>query len=174
MNILDLKKLYKNAKLVPGEGPLPCELLLIGEAPGEKEDKERRPFVGDCGELINEILNATKLPRRKVRITNAVKQRPPKNRKPTFEEILAHRSFLMQEIKECEPRAIILLGKTAAQAFFKEEELEPIWRLRKKLFYNGSQRIFVTYHPGAALRSDSNKELLKKDIERVVHFLKEV
>lgn len=171
MKMKNLKDLY-GSNFVPDEGPVPCDLLLIGEAPGEQEDLEGKPFVGDCGDLINGILRRAGWPRLLARVTNAVKQRPPKNRKPTFEEIQMHQGYLMREITFCRPRCIVLLGKSAAQAFFNEKNLGSIWSLRRRIFYSGSRRVFVTYHPGAALRATSNKEDLEKDIKRAVRFLK--
>lgn len=177
MNFRGIKNLY-GSNIVPGEGPLPCDLFLIGEAPGEQEDLQGKPFVGRCGQLLNKILKTIGRPRETVRITNAVKQRPPSNRTPTFEEIQAHRPFLLDEIFECKPRCVVLMGKSAAQAFLNQENVGPIWKLRKALMFKGTfnnrtqTRLIFTYHPAAGLRTSTYAEDLKKDLKRAIRFIK--
>ena len=85
-----MKNLF-NTNFVLGEGPIPSKIMFIGEAPGEDEDRRGRPFCGLAGRRLNSLLRAAGINRSEIYITNAVKQRPPFNRKPTVEEILAHR-----------------------------------------------------------------------------------
>jgi uracil-DNA glycosylase family 4 len=93
--------------------------MIIGEAPGETEDKLGRPFVGKAGKRLNEALIAAGLKRDEVYITNIYKFRPPNNRKPTLEEIVEHWPYLSIELDEVKPRFVLLLGNTALETFGK-------------------------------------------------------
>jgi DNA polymerase len=170
MKIDKLPDLY-GSNFVPGEGLVPCDLLLIGEAPGKNEDREGRPFVGSAGKLLDRLLLEADRPRASVRITNSVKQRPPENRTPLFEEIQAHRPFLLKEIEECKPFCILALGKTAMLSLFDKEQLPSIAILRRSLLYQGRVRIFSTYHPAAALRVPSYEELILQDLNKCLKFI---
>ncbi|MEK7089694.1 MAG: uracil-DNA glycosylase, partial [Patescibacteria group bacterium] len=84
----------REANLVFGEGNINCKVLFIGEAPGKTEDELRRPFVGRSGKLLDKMLNEIGMKREDVYITNIVKRRPPENRDPLPEEIIAYKPYL--------------------------------------------------------------------------------
>ena len=114
---------------VPGEGAVPARLMLIGEGPGAEEDKSGRPFVGPAGQLLERILEGGMgLRREQVYIANMVKCRPPGNRNPAPEEMLACRHYLDAQIQAVQPELILALGRIAAQALL--QTTEPLGRLR--------------------------------------------
>ena len=110
-------ELKKNAKnLVFGDGNINSNIMLIGEGPGANEDAEGKPFVGRAGKLLNKMLEAIQLDRKKVYISNVVNYRPPNNRKPTEEEIERYLPYLKTHIEIINPKIILLLGSTALNA----------------------------------------------------------
>ena len=104
--------------LVVYDGSLDATIMFIGEAPGKDEDQQGIPFVGRAGQLLNKMLSAIKLKREEVYITNVVNWRPPDNRTPTDEEILAYLPFLQQQIDVVNPNYIFLLGGVATSYSF--------------------------------------------------------
>src|SRR6476646_5430031 len=104
-------------KLVQGYGPVPCDVMLIGEAPGAEEEQEGRPFVGKSGQLLQRALQDAGLSYEQVYITNVYKHRPPDNRTPTQEEIFEHWPMLVDELQAVQPKYILLMGATALFAF---------------------------------------------------------
>lgn len=168
MNFQAIPKLY-GTNVVPADGPSPCEVMLIGEAPGETDNQTFVPFCGKAGDKLNKALNDAGKARRSVYVTNAVKCRPPLNRQPTWSEILLHRPFLIQEVNEVRPFAIITLGTTATRALLKREKLnDSILNYRYKFLYVclGRVRLFVTYHPAQAVDQASIYDLIVKDFKR--------
>ncbi|HEX9708694.1 MAG TPA: uracil-DNA glycosylase [Candidatus Thermoplasmatota archaeon] len=103
-------------QVVPGKGPRPARLVLVGEAPGADEDRLGEPFVGRAGKILDQALAQAGVDRRAVFITNVVKCRPPGNRRPSAAEAAACRPFLDGEVAAARPGAIVALGKTAAEA----------------------------------------------------------
>ena len=91
--------------------------MLIGEGPGQKEDEQGKPFVGDAGLLLNKMLAAINIKRNKVYVTNIVNYRPPENRKPNEVEINTYAPFIKKHISIINPKLIILLGSTAMEVF---------------------------------------------------------
>jgi DNA polymerase len=152
--------LYKNAtQTVFGEGPRRSPLILLGEVPGDEEDKEGRPFVGPAGRLLDEALEEAGLSRDEVYITNAVKHfrweprgKRRLHKKPTARQIEACRPWLQAEILVTRPSAIVCLGATAAQSMLGRD-----FRLTKQRgkFFPSEYGAWVTatYHPSAILRS---------------------
>lgn len=106
--------------MVPGEGPLPAFGLVLGEAPGEQEAEQLRPFVGPSGGMLDQAFKILDLRRDELYITNIVKEWPRNElgatRRPSPEEINVWRPVLLTEIEQCSPAAILLLGKTATEA----------------------------------------------------------
>lgn len=171
-------KLYKTRlHAVPGEGNPKAELILIGEAPGANEDKEGRPFVGAAGKFLTELLNSIGLDRKAVFITNLVKCRPPDNREPEEDEIIACSPYLDKQIEEISPKIIVTLGKYSttyilSKIGIKVKSLSAVrgrffeWRKQEK----GREKIiliFPTYHPAAALYNPSLREELLKDFKKI-------
>lgn len=145
-----------DSNVVFGEGNPKAHLVFVGEAPGEQEDKQKRPFVGRAGQLLDKKIAAMGLKRSDVYITNVVKCRPPKNRKPHVGEIRAFEPFLFQELQTIKPDIIVCLGTVAAQSVLKTKET--LGNLRGKFHSYGNAKVLVSYHPAALLR---NQELIK-------------
>ena len=153
--------LFLNAtQTVFGEGPAPAPLMLVGEQPGDQEDREGRPFVGPAGRVLDECLAAAHLDRGKSYVTNAVKhfkfQPRGKRRihqKPLYREVVACRGWLDAEIEVVRPRLIVCLGATAAQSF-----MGSTYRFTKTrgeiLPSRWAEGWMATYHPSALLRAD--------------------
>jgi len=161
--------LYETRKnAVPGEGPIDAEVMLVGEAPGAKEDETGRPFVGRSGQLLAEMLEAINLPREEVYITSVLKSRPPNNRQPRKNEINACLPYLHRQIELINPRFIVLLGGVAVSSLIGHRKLSD---------YHGSFHkiddgtFFITYHPAAALRFPEYKQSLRQDLRKLKHQL---
>jgi len=147
---------------VPGEGNPQARLFLVGEGPGATEDAQGRPFVGQAGNLLNGILEAIEVPRDSVYITNIVKCRPPQNRKPLPDEIAACIPYLHRQIEIVQPKVILALGSTAAEAMLGVRK--SLGELRGKVHtYNGIPLV-VTYHPAALLRNPNWKKPTWDDV----------
>ena len=141
--------------LVFGEGPDDADLMLIGEAPGEEEDLSGRPFVGRAGQLLDQILNAVGFDRADVYVTNLVKFRPPGNRNPRPDEILASEPALIEQIRLLRPRVIATLGNVPTRWLLDTTDgitsLHGTWH-----DWNGV-RVMPLYHPAYLLRNPSRE-----------------
>ena len=110
-------ELKKNAsKIVFSDGDYKSKIMIVGEGPGQKEDQEGKPFVGDAGILLNKMLKSINIDRKKIYITNVVNFRPPNNRKPEPSEISKYSNFLRKHIAIIDPKILILMGSTAMEA----------------------------------------------------------
>jgi uracil-DNA glycosylase family 4 len=147
---------------VPGEGSPTARLLFVGEGPGQTEDETGRPFVGRAGELLTQIIESVGLKREDVFICNAVKCRPPQNRKPLPDEMAACRPFLERQIDLVKPAVIVALGASAAEALLASRE--SLGRLRNRVHSYRSIPLVVTYHPAALLRNPNWKKPTWDDI----------
>lgn len=107
--------LQRTNVVVARSGPVPW-LMLIGEAPGEEEDRTGLPFVGPSGQLLSRLLKRAEVPEERVYFTNVVKCRPPSNRNPHPDEVKACRHFLLRQIRESHPRCLITAGKIATSS----------------------------------------------------------
>ena len=153
----------REANLVFGEGNINCKVLFIGEAPGKTEDELRRPFVGRSGKLLDKMLNEIGMKREDVYITNIVKRRPPENRDPLPEEIIAYKPYLTRQIYIIKPTLIATLGRFSMNYFLPEAKIS---RDQGKLFHANGYYIYPIYHPAAAMRGNAMmgdfKECFKK------------
>jgi uracil-DNA glycosylase family 4 len=167
--------LYKNAtKPVPGDGNPQAEVMFIGEAPGYWEDQKGRPFVGQAGKLLDELLQLIKLPRENVFIANVVKHRPPNNRDPLPEEIGACEEFLDAQIKIIDPKIIVTLGRFSLNKFLPGEFISKIHGQARFVEFAGRKRILIPmYHPAAALRNERIMGKLKFDFQKIQKFLED-
>ena len=147
---------------VPGEGNPTAGLMLIGEGPGETEDRLGRPFVGRAGDLLDKLLAAIDLPRAEVYIANIVKSRPPQNRKPLPDEVAACIPFLYRQIAIIKPRVILALGGTAAESLLGVRK--SLTELRGKVHRFDGIPLVVTYHPAALLRNPNWKKPTWDDV----------
>ena len=154
---------------VPGDGNPNARLVLVGEGPGANEDAQGKPFVGQAGSLLNGILEAIEVPRESVYITNIVKCRPPQNRKPLPDEIAACIPYLHRQLEIIQPKVILALGSTAAEAMLGVRK--SLGELRNKVHtYNGIPLV-VTYHPAALLRNPNWKKPTWDDVRIVRQLL---
>lgn len=150
-------------QVVFGVGRPDADLMFVGEAPGYNEDLQGEPFVGAAGRLLDRvILEETALTRQDVYITNVVKCRPPNNRNPENDEIIACNPVLMQQIEIIKPKVICALGNVAAKTLLNRNE--GISRLRGKALKMGQIMIVPTYHPAAVLRNPNLIEDFRSDI----------
>jgi len=156
---------------VPGEGPIDARLCMIGEAPGEEEDKTGRPFVGRAGMFLTKVLSEAGFDRSKLFITNAVKCRPPKNRKPKAEELLACRPFLDRQLELVRPEWICTLGAVSTSLFVEGS----VTKIHGKVYpieYNGRKyKLFPTFHPAAVFRIQALRDEIRKDFKKLKELI---
>lgn len=139
-----------------GVGPQRADWLVIGEAPGENEDLQGEPFVGQAGKLLDNMLRAVGLDRREnVYIANVLKCRPPGNRNPEPEEIAQCEPFLRRQVELVQPKIILAMGRFAVQSLL--QTTEPIGRLRGRVHRYNDVPLVVTYHPAYLLRNLPDK-----------------
>ncbi|MBN1332663.1 MAG: uracil-DNA glycosylase [Synergistales bacterium] len=173
-----LCELHKGRNLtVFGEGPIDASLMLIGEGPGAEEDREGRPFVGKAGKLLTRILDAAGISRKEVFISNVVKCRPPNNRIPSLEEMMACNKYLEAQIALINPEVIVCLGSTPTKWLLKTTE--GISKIRGNWFKWRGLDLMPMFHPSYLLRNQSRKpgspkELTWKDIQEVKRRLDEI
>jgi uracil-DNA glycosylase len=162
-------------KSVPGDGPIHnLDVMIVGEAPGRNEDLAGKPFVGSGGKLLDSILKEAGLNRSEVYVTNIVKCRPPKNRKPKNDEIeMCTSNYLENQIDLLKPKLICTLGATALHYFTGETHMGESHGKLVRSKRNG-YAIFPTYHPAAIFRSRPLKEVLQKDVRRIPSILKKI
>ena len=170
--ILNLKncELKKNAtNMVFSDGNPKAKIMLIGEGPGQNEDKEGLPFVGRAGELLDKMLAAIDLNRDNVYITNVVNYRPPQNRKPTEDEVERYLPFLKTHIEIINPKILVLLGSTALNALIGNKEV--ISKMRGKWteqkFGNCITSTIVTFHPAFLMRQPAQKKMAWIDLKMI-------
>ena len=164
-------------KVVFGSGPVPCDLMLIGEAPGADEDVQGLPFVGRAGQLLTKILESVGIKRPDdIYIANTVKCRPPNNRAPLPKEQSACAPYLEAQIKLIKPKVILLAGSPAVKAVLKIDE--PMSKIRGKWLKLPGTEISVMpiFHPAYLLRNPSKKKGSPKwqtweDMQEVKHAL---
>ena len=163
----ELKKFAKN--IVFSDGNPNSQIMLVGEGPGEKEDAQGKPFVGDAGILLNKMLNAIKIKRENIYITNVVNYRPPNNRKPEISEINRYSVFLREHISIINPKILILMGSTAMEAIFgqklKISKERGKWKetiINQKTFLT-----ILTFHPAYLLRQPDQKKFSWEDLKNI-------
>lgn len=168
----EISKTRKN--VVFGEGDIKSPLIIIGEAPGEKEDEIGSPFVGRSGNLLSKMLESIGLKRERIFISNVVKCRPPNNRGPYVSEIKNCSPYLEKQIELIKPKIILTLGNFSSQ-FILDKKGIGISKIRGSLIpYRKNKDIIVlpTYHPSAILRNPNLKYDTWKDLKKLRDFLK--
>lgn len=158
---------------VPGEGDLAADLMFVGEAPGYHEDQQGRPFVGQAGKLLGELLAAINLTREQVFIANVLKSRPPNNRDPQPDEISACRPFLYRQIELIRPKVICTLGNHATKLLSGNPA--GITRVHGKPqaveMAGVTLWLYPIFHPAAALYTRSMLTTLQDDFARLPELL---
>jgi len=156
--------------VVPGEGAENADILFIGEAPGWHEDKQGRPFVGQAGKFLDELLASIDLDRSTVFIANVIKCRPTSNRDPLPEEISNCRPWLDSQMEIINPRMIVTLGRFSMSMFFPGKTIGQI---------HGTAQVgdgityFAMYHPAAALHQQKLRQTIEADMLRIPALLEE-
>jgi DNA polymerase len=157
------------SNIVFGQGNPNARLLFAGEGPGYHEDQQGLPFVGKAGALLERMIAAMGLQRNDVYICNVVKCRPPKNRDPEADEVLACRPFLRAQVRSVQPEVIVTLGRFATQVLL--ETTAPIGRLRGQFRDYLDIPLMPTFHPAYLLRNPNEKRSAWEDLKQVMHRL---
>lgn len=155
---------------VPGEGPESAEVMFIGEGPGFNEDRQGRPFVGQAGQLLNQLIDVAGLRREDVFITNIVKCRPPDNRDPLPGEIEACSGYLTEQLSLIRPRFVVTLGRYSMARFFPGQTIS---RIHGKSQTIAGVTYVAMYHPAAALRQQALREATETDFRMLRKLLEE-
>jgi len=150
-------------KIVWGGGNPDADIVLVGEGPGQQEDIQGEPFVGNAGQLLTKMLDAIDLSREEVYITNVVKCRPPGNRNPQEDEIQACLPYLEFQLSIIQPKIICALGKVAGNALLQNEET--LSQMRQQFFPYKDSKLMVTYHPSALLHNPQWKRPAWEDLK---------
>ena len=163
----NLKDNSKN--IVIGDGDIDSPIMLIGEAPGEKEDLESLTFQGEVGSLLNKMLLAINIKREKVYSTYAVNFRPKEDKKPTAQEIKRYSVFLKEHITIINPKIVILMGSTAMEAVTGSNSKISNERGKWKeiILNNKTFPIMVTFSPSYLMRFPENKKFSWEDLKRI-------
>ena len=159
---------YSRKNSVPGEGPANSEIMFIGEGPGFYENEQGRPFVGQAGKYLEELLQKIGLKRTEVYITNVVKCRPPANRDPQDEELTACHNFLERQIRVIQPRIIVTLGRFSMGLYLKEAKISLV---HGNAVWVRGQMIIPMYHPAAGLHQPALKASIEKDFLKVPEYI---
>ena len=151
-----------------GVGNIEADWMIVGEAPGEEEDRRGEPFVGKAGQLLDRMLDALDLTRaeapatKQVFIANVLKCRPPANRNPLPTEVAQCEPYLLRQMALVRPKVIVAMGRFAAQSLLKSSDA--IGRLRGKVHHVDGIPVVVTYHPAYLLRNPADKGLVWEDL----------
>ncbi len=163
-------ELKKNAKnMVFSDGNPKSKIMLIGEAPGANEDQEGLPFVGRAGMLLDKMLAAINLDRKKVYISNIVNYRPTENRRPTDKEIERYLPYITKHIEIINPKILILLGSTAMNALIGKDIVISKMRGKwvEKKFGSCNTSVIITFHPAFLMRQPAQKKMAWIDLKMV-------
>ena len=157
--------------VVFGEGSSKARLLFIGEAPGEEEDLQGRPFVGRAGKLLDQMIDRIGLRRKEVYICNVLKCRPPNNRDPDPAEAESCKGYLLSQLEIISPKIICTLGRHAYNTLLGSDE--SITRIRGHLTTFKGFKLLPTYHPSFLLRNQNRITEAWEDMESLRQLLKE-
>ncbi len=152
-------------QIVFGVGNPDADLMFVGEAPGRDEDIQGIPFVGRAGQKLTQIIEAIGLKREQVYIANVIKCRPPENRNPEPDEVEQCEPFLFRQVDTIKPKVIVALGTFAARSLLKT--MDPISRLRGRVFDYRGAKLVPTFHPAFLLRNPSCRREVWEDMKKV-------
>ena len=153
---------------VPGEGNPKTNIMFIGEAPGQNEDSEGRPFIGRAGSMLDRLLKSVGLSRKDIYITNMLKCRPPENRDPSLSEITSCSDYLDQQISLINPQVIVTLGRFSFRKFFPDKSPK---KYRGIILDWHGRKILPMYHPAAALYNPNLIPRLLSDFNKLTDFI---
>ena len=152
-------------KFVFGVGNPNADIVIVGEAPGKNEDLQGEPFVGRGGKLLDKILEAINLNRKKVFILNVLKCRPPENRDPKPQEISECEPYLKKQLQLINPKLIVALGRIAAMTLLRSKD--SLTNMRNKIHKYENIDLIATYHPAALLRNPNFKKPTWEDFKLI-------
>ncbi len=168
--------LFKSRKFpVIGQGNHQARIMFVGEAPGRRENETGRPFIGKAGDILNELLQSVNLKREDIYIANILKCRPPENRDPNENEIIACSPYLERQIEIIKPKIVCSLGRYAMNFLMKEfgleKELGPISRIHGHIFKTKRGLFLIPfYHPAVAVYNANMKNSLIEDFKILKRF----
>ena len=157
-------------KSVPGEGPAHAEIMFIGEGPGFHENEQARPFVGAAGKFLDQLLAQAGVTRSEVFIGNVVKCRPPENRDPLPDELLACDVYLERQIEAINPSIIVTLGRFSMGKYMQGAKISQIHGQMRKV---GERYVIAMFHPAAALHQAALKPAILADFAKLPELLEE-
>lgn len=161
-------------QLVFGEGNPEAQVYFLGEAPGFWEDRQGRPFVGQAGKLLDQLINGVGMNREDVYISNIVRFRPPENRDPLPSEIKAFEPYVDREIEIINPRIIVTLGRWSMAKFLPDALISRAHGTLREINWQGKTvSIIPMYHPAAALRSSEILDKIREDFKMIPKILEE-
>lgn len=155
---------------VPGEGNANADIVMIGEGPGFNEDQQGRPFIGQAGKFLDELLASIGLDRNDVYICNVIKCRPPSNRDPKPDELSACAPWLDQQLAIIKPKVIVTLGRFSMQRYFPGQTIGRIHGQAKEV---DGVVIVPMYHPAAALHQANLRSTIEQDFQKLPDLVKE-
>ncbi len=165
---------------VPGEGSMSARVMFIGEAPGEQEDSTGRPFVGRAGKILTSLLTGAGLSREKVFIGNIIKHRPPGNRDPKPEEIVACTPWLELQVNTIRPLVLVPMGRHATRYLLNRIGVKfvKITDISGTVFegepFGFPQKIIPVLHPAATLHNPRSREHLEEDFRKLGELLRKI
>ncbi len=165
---LALKNESNASQLVMGDGNPDADVVFIGEAPGENEDIQGRPFVGAAGKLLSTMLESVGMERSDVYITNIVKYRPLDNRDPSAAEKAEFWPYLEEELRIVNPKLIITLGRHSMNNFLPDAKISTVHgQLQRIIFDNRELGLLPLFHPAYALFNGGVRQTLFDDFQNV-------
>jgi uracil-DNA glycosylase family 4 len=173
INACERCRYLPNQNPVPGEGNPEAAIMLVGEAPGARENATGRPFVGAAGKFLEEMLNSIGLERNDVFIGNVIKFQPPGNRDPLPDEISLQLPFLKKQIAIIKPKLIVFLGRHALHALLPDNE-QTISQLHGQLLEVNTQHYLPLYHPAAALYNGGMRQTLLDDFGKIPGYMDQI
>lgn len=167
---------YSRKRAVSGQGNEGSSLMIVGEAPGRKEDSEGLPFVGKSGMLLDRTLKLVGLDRDATYITNAVKCKPPVGKVPSCQEIKKCSSFLDREIGAVKPSIIVPMGNSALRSLSEifSTKLGKISEIKGKIIKLGNYLVIPQFHPAAILRNPKRLEMFKDNFVKIAKLYLEL
>ena len=163
---------HHRRQVVFGAGPVSADLVIIGEAPGEHEDLQGIPFVGNAGQLLVKMLESINLTRDQVYICNVIKCHPPGNRNPEAREIISCRFWLTRQLQLVHPKVLCAMGKFASQTL--TGQMLPMWKFRGNIYHYQGIPLLCTYHPARLLRVPEDKRKSWQDLLNLKELLEKI
>lgn len=166
-----LKNVYKT-NFILGSGPIPCQVMVVGNCPGRQDAESLKPFSSKAGRMLSTALLYHGLRKRDMYLTYAFKQYSNCHRTPSWKALQAHREFLMGEIAAVQPEVLVLLGKDAARCFYNQRHLPSITALRMSAKFENGIQILHTYDPNLCYGTPIYRSRLIDDLKVLSRFRK--